>query len=123
MKVRGCPKCGALLKYEDIMPRSSYFSCPTCGAKLQVPGYYLMLIWTIAIAAPLLVLRALGLSWLRLIFPAIVVSYPLVYFGLRYVKYCIPPRIQIAVPLKTVSEALREGKQRVELNLRDKKHP
>src|SRR5579863_3145341 len=105
------------------MPRSAYFSCPTCGAKLQVPGNYLVLIWVGAIAVPVLVFRALGLSWLHLILPAVIVIYPVAYLGLRYVKYVIPPKIQIAVPLKTVSEALREGNQRIDLNLHDKGHP
>jgi hypothetical protein len=118
-----CPKCGVLLKHEDIMPRSSHFPCPTCAAKLQVPGYYLDLIWAIAIALPILLLRALGLSWLHLVLPAVIVIYPLVYLGLRYVKYIIPPKIQIAVPVKTVSEALHEGNQRTELDLHDKRHP
>lgn len=120
---RTCPECGALLKSEDIMPRSPYFSCPTCGVNLQIPGNYLILIWAGAVAAPVLVFRALGLSWLHLILPAVVVIYPLAYLGLRYVKHVIPPKIQIAEPLKTVSEALREGNQRIELNLHGKRHP
>ncbi len=105
---RTCPKCGASLKYEEIMANGPSFPCPSCRENLQVPDYYLSLIWIAAIIVPALILWAFGLSWLYLVFAELVVVYPVLYLALRFVKYVIPPKIETYLPSET------------ELHLRDR---
>jgi len=119
---RNCPKCGASLKYEDIMAAGPSFACPSCGETLQVPDYYLSLLWTAAIMIPVLVLWAFGLSWPYLILGELVVVYPVVYLALRFVKYIIPPKIETYLPRETELH-LRDCSGSVTDRLRDRKRP
>jgi hypothetical protein len=105
---RTCPKCGSLLAYEEIMARGASFPCPSCGDRLQVPDYYLLSIWTAAIAVPALVFWAFGVPWPYVVVGELVTVYPVVYLALRFVKYIIPPKIEFYLPTKT------------ELHLRDR---
>lgn len=106
---RACPKCGAVLRYEEIMPNGPRFPCPFCDTELQVPDYYISLAWIGAIATPALILWAFGLSWLYIILAEFMVLYPVFYLTFRYVKYVIPPKIEIYLPNET------------ELHLRDRR--
>ncbi len=95
---RTCPKCGTLLKYEEIMPKGASFPCPSCRETLQVSQEYLCLIWFAAIFSPALIFWALGLWWVHLIIAELVVIYPILYWSLRYVKYVIPPKLEVCWP-------------------------
>ena len=49
------------------------------------------------ILGPTLVLWALGLSWLHLLVVELIVVYPILYLSLRFVKYVIPPKLELEV--------------------------
>lgn len=106
--IRTCPKCGAALRYEEIMPTGPLFPCPVCHAQLQIPDYYGLSIWAGAIGLPALVFAALGFSWMHLIVAELIVIYPVLYLALRFLKYIIPPKIEIYFPDETTLN-LRNG--------------
>ncbi len=95
---RTCPKCGTLLKYEEIMPRGTLFPCPSCGETLQVSDNYISLAFWAPILAPALILWACGLSWLHLVVVELIVVYPILSLSVRFVKYVIPPRLEVYWP-------------------------
>jgi len=120
---RKCPKCGAVLKYEEIMKGGVVFPCPACQTQITIPSYYANLILVGVIAVPVLVFAALGLSWPLVILSTLVVFYPLLSWSARYMKYVIPPKIKIYVPYQPHYYTLPWRNKITTLNLRDRPRP
>ena len=105
---RTCPKCGAQLKYNDIMSRGPSFPCPSCGTELQVPDSYAVLILIGSIVVPALAFWALGFGWETMAIGTVLAFWPVFYFTARYIKYVIPPKPEPYLPMKAELR-LRDG--------------
>lgn len=93
-----CPKCGTLLKYEEIKLGDPSFPCSSCGEKLRVPGNYVSAAFLGVIFVPALILWALGLSWLHLVVVELIVVYPILSLTGRFVMHVFPPKLEVDWP-------------------------
>ncbi len=77
---------------------------------------------------------ALGFRGLHLLFAVLLAWWFLLFLTANLGKYVVPPKVEIAVPLKPISQVCQEVKhdiaqilpgrsQRIELKLDDKKRP
>lgn len=65
----------------------------------------------------------LGFGGLHLLYAVLPLLVVVNYFAIHLLKYVVPPKIEIAVPLMPLRELVREMMGPTELNLRDKKRP
>jgi hypothetical protein len=120
--IRSCVKCGTLLKPQEISVALP-FRCPSCQTKLQVPndyGYRLFLgSLLVGVAGSL----SLGIRGLELVLAVLLSWLPINYLAYKFVKYVVPPTIEIAVPRLPLRQTLRALKGPIELDLRNKRLP
>jgi hypothetical protein len=117
-----CPKCGALLKPAQIVAAGP-FPCPNCGTKLQAPNRYGRWIGAGSLALSVIACLVLGFRGLHLLYAVLLLSVVIIYLAIHLLKYAVPPKIGIAVPLIPLRQLVREILGPTELNLRDKKRP
>lgn len=96
---RTCPQCGIELKPKQIVPSGS-FSCPSCGADLQVSIYYLLLLVLVAVIVPGVIFKDLRFSWVHVLIGELLVLCPVLY-SLRWAKYVIPPPLDLHPPVES----------------------
>jgi hypothetical protein len=77
------------------------FPCPNCRPKLRVPDLYVLSIPAGFAALPALILTALGLSWQRIVIGVLIAFFPVFYFGIKFLKYIIPPKVEPYLPQET----------------------
>jgi predicted RNA-binding Zn-ribbon protein involved in translation (DUF1610 family) len=120
--IRRCVECGVVLRYEDILAAGP-FSCPNCGKKLQVSNRYGRWIGVGSLALSVGASLALGFRGLHLFYAVLLLLVVIGYFAIHLLKYVLPPKIGIAVPLIPLRHLVREIMGPTELNLTDKKRP
>lgn len=104
---RTCVKCGASLRYSEIMPAGP-FPCRVCHAQLQASESYTQWTGWGSILVATLVFAALGFRGLYLLCAVLVASVPVVYVAANFLKYLIPPKIETYLPKNTTLD-LRGG--------------
>jgi hypothetical protein len=119
---RNCVKCGAPLKPQEISAALP-FRCPSCQTELQVSndyGYRLFLgSLLVAVAGSL----GLGIRGIDLVLAVLLSWLPIDYLAYKFVKYIVPPTIEIAVPRLPLRQTLRALKRPIELDLGNKRLP
>lgn len=124
-----CPRCHAPLPPGEILPVGQ-FPCRACQTQLQASNSYQ--IWTVAINTLTCVAIpcVLGFRHLHLVYAVLLAWWPLLFLLVNVGRYMVPPKVEVAAPQKTSSEALREAKRNISeiwrdeplnLNLNDKK--
>jgi hypothetical protein len=87
------------------------FPCAVCHTLLQAQEFYAPLAFWGAILLISCLLAGVGFRGLALLGVAALVAYPAAYVGVNYVKYLIPPRVEVYLP------------KNAELDLRDTRRP
>jgi hypothetical protein len=100
LPMRTCVKCGAALKYSEIISAGS-FPCPACHTVLQVPDAYRQSAFWGSVVFETLVLAAIGLRGLYLLCAVLVAFVPVLYLEVNFLKYLIPPKIETYLPKDT----------------------
>jgi len=98
MSVARCPKCGAALKYKDIMRVGAVFPCPACRTELAVSKLYVILTSYGSLLAPPLLLWVSGFSWFKIVVGGLVAAWPTFWLVARYGKYILRPKLVIYEP-------------------------
>ncbi len=120
--IRLCVKCGALLKCQEILAAGP-FPCPICHTQLQAPSSYGRWLGLGSLLLAVAGFLCLGFTSLRLVWAVLLSWFPIDYLALQFVKYVVPPRIEIALGRRPLRQAVREIMGPAELNLRNKKRP
>jgi hypothetical protein len=120
--VRRCINCGTALKPAVIRPTGA-FPCPVCNTQLQAPSSYANRIAMLNVVISVAASYALGFRGLYLLFAVVLAWWFLEFLIVNLGRYIVPPKVEIAVPPKTISQIFRERNQRTELKLNDKKRP
>ena len=127
MRTPTCPKCGASLKYKELMRTAVVFPCPACGTQLGFTKWYVNSTFFGTIAAPPLTFWALGFSWPHLVIAELLFGYPILWLVLKYGMYILRPKLVVHAPPMSFSQHLTRlngprGSHN-ELNLRDRPRP
>lgn len=102
-----CVHCGVLLRPSDILP-AGRFPCPACGGQLQASSSYGFWIALGNLLFSAAILSTVGVRGLRLLYGVLLAWIPVQYFAINFLKYLIPPRIELGLQKDTT------------LNLRDR---
>lgn len=105
--IRACVKCGAVLNYRSIVTAGP-FPCPVCGTRLQASEAYGQWTGWGGVLVSALVFAAMGLRGLRLVCAVLVAFVPVLFVTVNYLKYLIPPKIEIYLP-EDATLNLRDG--------------
>jgi predicted RNA-binding Zn-ribbon protein involved in translation (DUF1610 family) len=98
--LRTCVKCGAALKYTEIISAGP-FPCPACHTLLQVPDSYRQSAFWGSVIFETLLLAALGFRGLYLFCAVLAAFVPVLYLEVNFLKYLIPPKIETYLPKDT----------------------
>ena len=104
--VAQCVHCGVLLRPSDIVS-AGRFPCPACEGQLQASssyGFWIALGNLFFLAA---ILSTVGVRGLRLLYVVLLAWIPVQYLAINFLKYLIPPRIELG-PQKDTTLNLRE---------------
>jgi hypothetical protein len=96
-RVQNCVKCGATLTPKEILAIGP-FPCPTCHTQLQAPESYGAWVGYGSALVDGLVFWALGVRSLYLVLAVLLAWFPTVRLVFNFVKYVIPPKIEIYLP-------------------------
>jgi hypothetical protein len=92
-----CVKCGAVLEPKHIVAAGP-FPCPVCHTQLQASSTYTQLLGWGSVVVPALVLASLGFRGIQLVCAVLIAFVPILYVAINFIKYLLPPRIEIYLP-------------------------
>lgn len=96
-RVQNCVKCGAALTPKEILGAGP-FPCPTCHTQLQAAESYGVWVAYGSALVDGLLFWALGVRSLYLVLAVILAWFPTVCVVVIFIKYIIPPKIEIYLP-------------------------
>jgi hypothetical protein len=114
--------CGELLKPGQVAA-AGFFECPNCETKLQASNQYARWIALGSLLFSVVASLALGFRGFGLLYTVLLVFVVADFLALNLLKHAVPPKIEVAVPLKPIKQLVRDLKAPTELNLGDKKRP
>lgn len=115
-----CVECGALLSPEEILAAGP-FPCPTCHARIQARTAYGHWVYFLSVLFSAGVFYVLGFRGLHLIYAILLAWWPVLFLAMNVVIYLVPPKIELAVPRKPISQILSEGKREILRNMRERR--
>lgn len=92
-----CFSCGAPLKMAEIRPAGP-FACPQCHTLLRPTQYYGLGNFLVILLFSVSVFWALGVRGIDLLYDALLIIVPIVFFTANFLKYLIPPKTELYVP-------------------------
>jgi hypothetical protein len=92
-----CFSCGARLNIAEIRPRGP-FACPNCQILLRPTQYYGLGYFLVILLCSVSVFWAVGVRGVDLLYDALLIIVPIVFFTANFLKYLIPPKTELYGP-------------------------